>query len=279
MKPTILAPLDGTPAAAAALPVARGLAALEDAVVQVMHVDGPAGTPPDPAALGISAEQLGGARLTTIEGEPAEQIVRVAVERMSRCIVLCTHTRPIPPPRALGHVTRQVLRTAPCPVLLVPPTRRAERWVPRRILLPHDGTPATAAALAPAADLAERAGAELHVVHIAAPTAATRTQPGTLRAPRYLDQPQHEWPAWAREFLERMAALGGRAALRLRLSITSGDPGREILRFAREHDADLVVLASSGHWEPARAAAIRAVIEGTERPILIVRAGTESSLA
>jgi nucleotide-binding universal stress UspA family protein len=140
-------------------------------------------------------------------------------------------------------------------------------------VLPHDGTPATAAALAPAADLAQRAGAELHVVHIA--TTAASASPGTLKAPRYLDQPQHEWGAWAREFLERMSALGGGTSLRLHLSLSAGEPGEEITRFAREHHADLIVVASSGHWEPARAAALRAVIERSATPMLVVRTGAQ----
>lgn len=273
-RATILTPLDGTTGALAALPVARALAGLAGGVLHLIHVGGTKGTPLEPAELGLTAGDLRGARLTRESGEPAEQIVRRAVEELSAYIVLTTHTRPTPHGRALGPVARQILSTAPCPVVLVPSAREPAEWIPRHLVLPHDGSPATAAALAPAADLAQRSGAELHVVHIAAATPA-QASPGTLQAPRYLDQPQHEWGAWAREFLERMSALGGGTSLRLHLSVAAGEPGEEIVRFAREHRADLIVLASSGHWEPARAAALRSVIEHSDAPVLIVRAGAQ----
>ena len=54
-----------------------------------------------------------------------------------------------------------VLGKAPCPLVLVPPDRGSAPWHLHHVLLPHDGTPSTSAALAPAEEIAEHAGAEL----------------------------------------------------------------------------------------------------------------------
>ena len=47
---------------------------------------------------------------------------------------------------------------------------------------------------------------------------------GTFVVPRYLDQPQHEWPAWSREFLERVRGLGYPANIeKMRLVLAQGE--------------------------------------------------------
>ena len=59
--------------------------------------------------------------------------------------------------KMLGRTAMKVLHNAPCPVVLVPPERGATPWHLQHVLVPHDGTPTTSAALQPAAELAERA--------------------------------------------------------------------------------------------------------------------------
>ena len=57
------------------------------------------------------------------EGVPAEELVKVAAERQVTCIVLGYRGAALPQRLRrllLGSTTAQVLRRAPCPVLLVP---------------------------------------------------------------------------------------------------------------------------------------------------------------
>ena len=274
MKPeSIIVPLDGTPGALAAVPVAAALATMLDAALHVLHV----GQRVLPSAdrlreLGLTPEMLEGSVLDQRTGPPSEAILRFATERPEPLIVICTHTDVEKQRGALGHVAEAVLVDACCPVILVQPERGLRRWTLRRILLPHDGTPATAAAMDPAGDLAELTGAEVLVLHVAAPGAPQPTEPGTLTVPRYLDQPQHEWPAWAAEFIGRMSALGHPPSeVRFTLSMATGDPGVEIVRAARERGADLVVIAWHGVWEPERALTMRRVILEVGCPILVVQ--------
>lgn len=272
-EPTVLVPLDGTTHALVALPVARVLAELAHVTLHVVHV----AEPVLPARellekLGLTPAQLHGSVLDQTTGPPAEGILRAAREWQSRYIVMCTHTGLMQLHGGLGPVAEAVLCEAPCPVVLVRPTRGLRPWTLRQILLPHDGTPATAIATHQALDLAEQAGAQVIVLHVAAPHPEPTPEQGAIAGPRYLDQPQHEWPAWVDEFLTRMRALGhAPETLALRVLLGKGEPGAEIVRVAESQQADLIVLAWRGYLEAARAATVKAVIAAAPCPVLILR--------
>lgn len=270
---TILVPLDGRVHALAALPVAGALAGTLGATLHVLHVGEDSFPPQDMLReLGITPGNVRGPVLDQTTGRPAEEILRFATERPGPLIVMCTHTGIDKPVGALGSVAEAVLRHAPCPIILVQPERGLLPWALRRILLPHDGTPTTAAAMDPAGELAHRTGADILVLHVAVPNAERPSEPGTLTTPCYLDQPQHEWPAWASEFLDRMTALGhSPAEVKFRLSMAVGEPGQEIVRFALQHEIDLVALAWRGQWEAEVAPTMKKVIRDCASPVFICR--------
>jgi hypothetical protein len=169
-------------------------------------------------------------------------------------------------------VAAGVLSAARCPVVFVPAARGRRPWALRRVLFPHDGTPTSAAALGPVAALAERAGAEVVVLHVAAPDAERPVERGTLLSPRYVDQPQHEWPAWSREFLDRVCGLAGAARpARLRVALVEGDPGAATVDFARADATDLITVAWRGELAPERARAMRRVIRDVGCPVMVLR--------
>jgi nucleotide-binding universal stress UspA family protein len=114
------------------------------------------------------------------------------------------------------------------------------------------------------------AAAELVVLHVATPGPERPTEPGTLVSPRYVDQPQHEWPAWAQEFVDRLRAVGGaRDGVKIRLMVGQGDLGSAIVDFARQ--SDLVVLGWRGVLEADRARTMRRVIRDTMSPVIVFR--------
>jgi len=268
---TLVVPLDGSPEAVAALPVARALAAAEGATLHIVHVcRAPLGSRDLVAQLRLTPEQLDGTVLDPCGGEPAAGIVKQARVLGSRLIVMSSRREPATGRGALGSVTREVLRQAPCPIVIVPPERAGAAWSLRQILLPHHGIPTTAAAIARAADLAQKAHAELAVLHIASNITQPPGEPGALMAPRYLDQPQHEWPIWAREFMDRVVALGGSPpAVRMRLFFACGEPADVIVDFAAEHHTDLVIIAWVAGWEPEQRTTMRKVIDRAPGPLLI----------
>jgi nucleotide-binding universal stress UspA family protein len=89
-------------------------------------------------------------------------------------------------------------------------------------------------------------------------------------SPRYVDQPQHEWPAWTQEFVDRLGAVGrARHGVAIRLAVARGEAGSAILDFARQ--SDLVVLGWRGALEPDRARTMRQVIRETNCPVIVFR--------
>src|SRR5262249_13572267 len=158
---TVMVPLDGTPEALGALPVGRTLAEVMRATLHVVHV-APRSVPPREVfvRMGLTHADLHGTVLDTPVGAPVEHILRLATEWRSPLIVRSTRPGAAGAPGGLGPVAMAVRRAAPCPVVLVPPGRGLHPFAARRVLLPQDGTPTMASALAPAALLASSALAE-----------------------------------------------------------------------------------------------------------------------
>jgi len=140
----ILVPLDGSEQALAALPVAKVLGEIERAALRIVHVSE---RRPVSAEL-LKLEVPDGSTVDARTGEPAAEILLAAGEMKPRLIVMCTHTA-AKPGRTLGSTATNVLRNAPCPVVLVPPGRGSIAWHLHHVLVPHDGTPTTSAALRP----------------------------------------------------------------------------------------------------------------------------------
>jgi nucleotide-binding universal stress UspA family protein len=132
---TILCPLDVAEPCEPAFHLACALARDQGARVVVLHVYPPpcchgdvvAQRPPDSGrdtlehllrryrAAGLS----GGVQHRLEEGEPIREILRVAREIPADLIVMGTHGRGGLPRLLLGSVAENVLRAAPCPVLMV----------------------------------------------------------------------------------------------------------------------------------------------------------------
>ncbi len=266
----VTAPIDESEESRSALPIARALAALGQTPLRLLYV-GPPGA--DEAAalehLQLAPEELRGAVFAFRTGPPAREIVRHAREAGSGYLVMATRTGTPGTGEVLGSVARAVVAAEACPVILVPPNRGAAPWTLRQLLLPHDGIPTVGLAIRQAADLADRAGADLAVLHVAAPGAPPLMIPGAYGGPRYLDQPQHEWPTWVGEFLDRVRAVGGLPpGLRVRLLFDSGDITEVVSRVAAEYGSDLIGVPWMHGWD-AEHSLLEQLIQATGRPVAI----------
>jgi nucleotide-binding universal stress UspA family protein len=264
----ILVPLDTPVQSRAALPVAHAMAKLMNATLHILHVT------PQPMTLdalrghlALSAAELAGCVLDQVQGDAADGIMRTALEHKVLLIVMAMRHRDARTDSGLGSVAEVLLRRAPCPVLLVPPTPEPEPWRLGQMLLPQDGTPATAAVMESVCHLAHHAHATLLVVHVSEQTVIPR--PGALHVPRYMDQPQHEWPVWTGEFLGRVRGLAHLPRdVELRMFLARGEAGSEILRLARAHGVD--VIAMPWHGNIADAPVIKTVLRAAPCPVLIL---------
>jgi nucleotide-binding universal stress UspA family protein len=268
--PTVLVPIDIWATATATLPVARGLAQLKGATVVLIHVGHEASSPGELLdAIGLSREDIRGLVIDQCTGSPADAIVREAAARNAIFIVMSA-ARPDCPSYPIGSVPGHVMQMASCPVVFAPSSRGKRPWTLRHLVLPHDGTPTSAAAIAPTSDLASRAGADLVILHVATPSGERPAEPGTLALPHYLDQPQHEWPMWGEEFLKRTRSLCDPADVaKIRLVLAHGEVGAAVLDFAQRNMSDLIALAWRGSLELERAQTIRRVIRDATCPVVV----------
>jgi nucleotide-binding universal stress UspA family protein len=93
-----------------------------------------------------------------------------------------------------------------------------------------------------------------------------------MAAPRYVDQPQHEWSTWANELKERLLVecAGFSPGAQIGVQVQQGEPAEEILRSARKGRYDAIVLVRRSRFEPGRAATLRKVIQESPCPLLVV---------
>ncbi|HZT07532.1 MAG TPA: universal stress protein [Chloroflexota bacterium] len=276
----VLVALDGSSAATAAVPVACTVARQLNAQVEALYVaTGEAAETDVRSRLGLNTRDYAHIPLRIAHGDPAEEILRAGEDPRVALVVLATHGRRIRPGGALAPVPRRVAAGTSRPVLLVrPEAAPAQQHLPffRRLLFPVDGTPTTVDAFATATELAARLGTEIDVLFVVYPKQAAPVERGTMTPPYYVDQPHHEWPAWqtrvAHWIRRHCADLPQETVIRARVVRARNltEVGEVIARFAAERAADGIVLVRRSHLEHGRAAILRAVLERTPCPVLLV---------
>jgi nucleotide-binding universal stress UspA family protein len=215
-----------------------------------------------------------------LEGNAGSEITAYAAEHRTQLIVLGTHGRSGFDRLVTGSVAERVLRTAPCPVLTVPP-RVADR-VPlpaalfRRILCAIDFSPCSMQALAYALSIAQEGGGAITVVHVSelspedvAPlVGGDAADASPFR--EYLARAQSERAAE----LEASVPPGVREYCTVDTVLASGKPYREILRVAANRDSDLIVLGVHGRTPLDRfffGSTAQHVVRAAGCPVLTVR--------
>jgi len=190
----MLVPLDGSPRAEQALPVAARLArAAGGSVVLVQVVSPPTDFGGGLAPVPLLTEQVieddlaeatdylktvagsptfGGIDITTkvMFGSPAQHILATAESRAADLIVLCSHGRTGFTRWVLGSVAHQLVHHSPVPVLVLrqgKPLPGADAARPLCALVALDGSPLAETALVPAADLVTALATPVHgILHL-----------------------------------------------------------------------------------------------------------------
>jgi nucleotide-binding universal stress UspA family protein len=141
----------------------------------------------------------------------------------------------------------------------------------RNILLAIDGSGDAEVALGVAADISEKSGAFLHVIHV-----YTELAPAAY-PPWVSDDYFHRFEKEARELLRRQAwkaqSAGGRVA---REYLREGDPVEEIIALAKDLDTDLLVVGNRGAGRVKRlitGSVSEGVVHRASCPVLVVRGG------
>jgi nucleotide-binding universal stress UspA family protein len=140
----------------------------------------------------------------------------------------------------------------------------------RRILVPTDFSRSSENALAYAAAFAEKFGAEVVLLHVVQDLALF--VPEAVMAAPPLTAPVGQFLAAARQALEHAAA--GVGGVTIRPEVAEGVPYEEIVRQAREHDVDLIVMGTHGRTGLAHVllgSVAEKVVRRAPCPVLTVR--------
>lgn len=292
----ILCPIDFSDFSRCALDLAFALAVRSGAEITALHVTA-ASLPPtaafpqvpplfplDPTVLERLRAELAcfvapsrtpdiPLRTVVTEGSPVAEIIREAEELEADVIVMGTHGIGGFERWVLGSVAEKVLRKAPCPVMTVTKARpEAFPIDPGRfgaVVCALDLSDGSKRTLAHAASLAQESGAHLILLHVLEDV--PQEQAAVLQAGLDLAAYRAQRCQQARERLRTLAE-----GICVHEEIVSvGSPHREILRFAEERRAGLVVVGVHGrrmlHFLHFGSTAHH-VVRGAGCPVLTVRA-------
>jgi nucleotide-binding universal stress UspA family protein len=203
------------------------------------------------------------------EGDAVREILEEAGARQADLLVVGSHGRAGFERLFLGSVTEKLLRKASCPVLTVP--RHHPDAVPtpaqmfKRILCPIDFSDCSLAALRYATSLAQEIDGRLAVVYVVANDITPLPgQPADASAPTlsiadfFIRREEN-----VRRLLTDAIPEAVRTYCTVETLLAHGKPSTEVLRLAREHEADLIVIGVHG-----RGAADLAVFGSTTHQVL-----------
>ncbi len=257
----ILVPTDYSDASLQAIRVARSIAAA-DSDITVVHVamdfdltmhpltwtGGPIPNYSEERLLRVLGDwckdqKLGDVRVAVRRGDPGTKICEVAEKAGCRLIVVPSHGRHGVTRLLMGSVTERIIRHCHCSVLVLHRSNNSEAdetvpdtFSPKRVVVPIDFSDAASAAIATALEIAgDRDNVDVISV---VPSLDEIVLFGTEESS---DDVRRER---CQQHMERYLAEQGFAPLQTRGLI--GDPGTTIVHYARDVEADLIVMPSTG---------------------------------
>ena len=186
------------------------------------------------------------ARAHLREGAPAQEIVGLAEELGAGLIVVGSRGLGGIRRALMGSVSDSVVRHAHCPVLVVRGEARGQAGgqteaFPTKILMATDASEEARLAATTAAEMAERTGSELEVVHVGEVRPVSHPEWRGYHA-RYEDL-REKSQRLLEGRVEEIESTGGTVA---RAHLRMGHPDEEIVLLAEETGADLIVVGSRG---------------------------------
>lgn len=276
----VLLPLDGSPLAEQAIPMAGALARALHAPIDLMAVYPQdqalvelGGINPYPADerslagleayLNETAQHAALAGLTVERdirlGQAADQIALATEEKSTAMVVMTTHGAGSATRRPRGRVADELVRTLTVPVAVAPAGGAVSRVA--RVLIALDGSDDADRALPVARKLADGAGAAVHLVIVCdAEPAFARTR--------------EDAEAVAKQLADAAAShLHAVVLPREETAVVSGHPVDGILEYAKEHECDIIAMATHGRTGRARldlGSVADGVLASADRPVLLV---------
>jgi len=209
------------------------------------------------------------------DGSPTAVIAEVADDVKASLIVMTTHGAGGFAPGWLGSIADGVIRHSHRPVLVIPSNdaHQGVPFVPRRILVALDGSERADAIIPPARDLALLFGAQIDIVRIVAPfipgdvgDALTSARPDPMGLDEQADAAKRAIDAVVKGMEEQ--GLVAHATVRM-----DPWPVKSILDHVKETDPDCIALSTQGRGISrlfVGSVADKLIRSGT-RPTLVLR--------
>jgi len=262
----ILVPLDGSRLSETVLPMAALLARQNHARLILLHVIEQ--KPPEKvhgerhltdnleasAYLDQVSQSLGPGLMierhvhSSAEKDVADSIVAHSREMKVDLIAMCAHGQSGLQKRIFGNIAQHVLNMGDVPVLLFSPEEevQSETCSCQCILVPLDGDPDHEAGLDMAVELSQSCQAKLHLVMVihklstlpGEQAAAAVLLPSATTALLDMDCEEGEM------YLARLMGKLLDKNIQVTGEVQRGDPAKQIIRSAREFQADMIVLGT-----------------------------------
>jgi nucleotide-binding universal stress UspA family protein len=282
MTPTIMVPLDGSPAAEAALPWAVFLAKRSSSSIQLVGVHAP------PAVL-LDGETLIGSVVpddsirqretdyfASTQAKLAGQVLSVAADLLDgsvisslaeyanrlkpKWVVMLSHARGPVARFFLGETAVEFVRQSPSPVLLVHPGDESSEPNFTHVLVPLDGSELAEQMLGPAAEFAKVTGADMTLLTAVAGIPDAQPIADPAKAELYLD-------AHAQKIRATSIAVHCRV-------VPQGSAANVILEEAKAHPGTVIALNTHGRGGLSKllwGSVADQVVRHTTSPVLVFR--------
>ena len=207
-----------------------------------------------------------------VDGRPTPGILQAATAWRADLILVGSSGRGALSRAILGSVSDEVVRTAPCPVLVA--KRRVASF--ERMLVVTDGSVHAEAALRFVAGLPVPPSAELRVCAVSeAPDALSRVpMPGSDRRRGMLLLLAEMEKRTAIQAVTKALGIVASLSCRIQSSVRQGDAGRELVDEVHRWVPDLLVLGARGRTagrEVALGSVAETLLRETRCPTLVVR--------
>ncbi len=205
-----------------------------------------------------------------VVGHEVQQLLNAATSLKADLLVIGHAGHSAVSGTGLGSTASQLLRHAPCSVLIA----RTQAQTPQlaRLAVALDGSPLGWEAYAVALDLAQGTRHPLHMVSVAEGRAGASASEAALQA--RAAEPSHSWVTFLLGAQARAAASAATAGVAVDIKTQTGSAREVLVATAREAGADLLILGATGHdhpWSQTVGATAMKVAEDAPCSVLIVR--------
>ncbi|MEP7227781.1 MAG: universal stress protein [Gemmatimonadales bacterium] len=298
---SVLVPLDGSPLAEQAIPLALEIARAARSKVRLVFVHQ---SPPPPfyeesaelyVAIDLATRKAGRGYLrkltaplrersglpisaVVIDGSVPQALAKYVQDSRADLVAMTTHGRGGVRGAWLGSVADHLVRSLDVPVIVTRAREGAGSLPPppkiREILVPLDGSPLAEAALAPAAAVARLFDAELVLVQVVPPLSPRNLFPDTLTA-GYDTEIIALGRKGAQGYLEGLSEDLRERGIRVKTTVVVGHSvGEALINLAHPERIDLVAIATHGRSGVRRlilGSVADKLIRAAGPPVLVVR--------